>query len=123
MPQMASGEITNGPLLLQLARSHKPIILSTGMCTMDEVKRAVAVIHGAGNRQLILLQCTTNYPSPTADANLRAMVTMRDALGVLLAHAVRRHERLQIAEGRTLDGFRPVQARAKPVAEPGGAVS
>ena len=64
-----------------------PVILSTGMCTMDEVKRAVEVFHGAGNRKLILLQCTSNYPSATADANLRAMNTMGQQLGVMMGYS------------------------------------
>jgi sialic acid synthase SpsE len=74
-------------LLRYTAATGKPLILSTGMCTMDEVKRAVDVVHGTGNRDLVILQCTTNYPSPVADANLRAMITMRDQLGVIVGYS------------------------------------
>ncbi len=74
-------------MLRYAAATGKPIILSTGMCTMEEVKRAVDVVHGTGNRKLVILQCTTNYPSPITDANLRAMVTMRDQLGVMVGYS------------------------------------
>lgn len=85
--KLASIHAVEPSLLKYTAATGKPLILSTGMCTMDEVKRAVEVVHGTGNRNLIILQCTTNYPSPTADANLRAMVTMRDQLGVTVGYS------------------------------------
>jgi N,N'-diacetyllegionaminate synthase len=85
--KLASIHAVEPSLLRYTAATGKPLILSTGMCTMDEVKRAVEIVHGAGNRNLVLLQCTTNYPSPTADANLRAMVTMRDQLAVLVGYS------------------------------------
>lgn len=85
--KLASIHAVEPSLLRYTAATGKPVILSTGMCTMDEVKRAVEIVHGTGNRQLIILQCTTNYPSPTADANLRAMVTMREQLGVLVGYS------------------------------------
>lgn len=85
--KLASIHAAEPSLLRYTAQTGKPVILSTGMCTMAEVKAAVDVVHGTGNRQLILLQCTTNYPSPVADANLRAMVTMRDAFGVLVGYS------------------------------------
>jgi N,N'-diacetyllegionaminate synthase len=74
-------------MLRAAAAAGLPVILSTGMCTMDEVKRAVATFHGAGNDKLILLQCTSNYPSAVADANLRAMVTMADQLNVQIGYS------------------------------------
>lgn len=74
-------------LLRYAAATQKPIILSTGMCTMDEVKQAVEIIWGAGNDQLIVLQCTTNYPSPVGDTNLHAMNAMRDQLGVMVGYS------------------------------------
>ena len=85
--KLASIQAAEPSLLRAAARTGKPVILSTGMCTMEEVKRAVDVVHGAGNRDLILLQCTTNYPSAIADSNLRAMVTMRDQLGVMVGYS------------------------------------
>jgi len=85
--KLASIQAAEPPLLRAAAATGKPLILSTGMCTMAEVKQAVDTIHGAGNRKLVLLQCTTNYPSPIADANLRAMVTMREQLDVAVGYS------------------------------------
>lgn len=85
--KLASIHAPEPSLLRAAAATGRPLILSTGMCTMDEVKRAVDVIHGAGNRNLVVLQCTTNYPSAIADANLKAMVTMRDQLGVRVGYS------------------------------------
>ncbi|MDD5421794.1 MAG: N-acetylneuraminate synthase [Candidatus Omnitrophota bacterium] len=75
--KISSGEITNTPLLKQAAGYGKPIILSTGMSTLREVREAVDVIYSAGNRRLILLHCTSNYPARYEDANLRAIVTLQ----------------------------------------------
>ena len=85
--KLASIQAAEPSLLRAAARTGKPIILSTGMCTMAEVKQAVDIVYGAGNRDLILLQCTTNYPSAIADANLRAMITMRDQLDVMVGYS------------------------------------
>jgi N-acetylneuraminate synthase/N,N'-diacetyllegionaminate synthase len=85
--KLASIHAAEPSFLRAAAVTQRPLILSTGMCTMDEVKRAVDVVHGAGNRDLVVLQCTTNYPSAIADANLRAMVTMRDQLGVRIGYS------------------------------------
>ncbi|MBX7199424.1 MAG: N-acetylneuraminate synthase family protein [Rhodospirillaceae bacterium] len=85
--KLASIHAAEPSLLRAAAAPGVPVILSTGMCTMAEVKRAVEVFHGAGNRKLILLQCTTNYPSAVADANLRAMVAMGEQLGVMMGYS------------------------------------
>lgn len=85
--KIASGQAVEPLLLEHVARKGKPVILSTGMCTLDEVRRAAATIRQTGNDQLILLQCTTDYPSTPADANLRAMVTMRDDLRVPVGYS------------------------------------
>jgi N,N'-diacetyllegionaminate synthase len=81
--KVASGEITNRPLLEAVARQCLPIILSTGMSSLQEIRSAidwVEVIWGrhATPSDLTLLHCTSNYPAAPADVNLRAMVTMRD---------------------------------------------
>ncbi len=80
--KIGSGEITNLPLLRQVARKKKPVILSTGMSTLAEVKVAVSVLRAAGCRELILLQCVSNYPADVRDINLRAMKTMKEAFRV-----------------------------------------
>lgn len=79
--KIPSGELTNHPLLRHVATKGKPIMLSTGMATMDEVADAVVVITSTGNRQLSLLHCVSEYPAPYAEVNLRAMLTLRDAFG------------------------------------------
>ncbi|MEO0445087.1 MAG: N-acetylneuraminate synthase family protein [Verrucomicrobiota bacterium] len=64
------------------ARTGLPLILSTGMATLGEIETAVRAAEDAGDLDLVLLQCTTNYPSSISDANLLAMRTIRDAFGL-----------------------------------------
>ena len=71
--KVPSGEITNLPLLRHLASKGRPIILSTGMSSLDEVEQAVAAIRAAGNPPLAVLHCLSAYPAPAAEVNLRAM--------------------------------------------------
>ena len=106
--KVGSGDLTNAPLLLHLARFSLPIILSTGMSTLDEVKTALAVLAFGFTRpkteqpgssdlssvlrelsawavlrdKVTLLHCTTEYPAVPASVNLRAMETMREAFGL-----------------------------------------
>ena len=69
------------------AKKGKPVILSTGMATIGEVDETVRAIKETGNEQLILLQCTTNYPSRHEDANLLAMQTMHIAFGLQVGYS------------------------------------
>ena len=85
--KLASICIAEPYLLKYVARKGKPMIVSTGMATLAEVDDAVRAIRETGNEQLILLQCTTNYPSCLEDANLRAMETMQNALDVLIGYS------------------------------------
>lgn len=85
--KVGSGEVTNWPLLEHIARKGKPIILSTGMSYLSEVDEAVRVIREAGNEQLVLLHCVSNYPADPADANLRAMQTMAVAFQVPVGYS------------------------------------
>lgn len=85
--KIASGQAVEPVLLEHVARKGKPILLSTGMCTLAEVQRAVRTIHEAGNQQVVVMQCTTAYPTAVSDANLLAMVTMRQRLGVLVGYS------------------------------------
>jgi N,N'-diacetyllegionaminate synthase len=80
--KIPSGEVSNHPLLRHIARKRKPILLSTGMCTLADVEGAVAALRDAGCDELTLLHCTSSYPAPHADVNLRAMETLRRAFGV-----------------------------------------
>ena len=85
--KIPSGEITNLPLLIKIAELHEPIIMSTGMSELKEVEAAVNVLkeHGAG--QITLLHCTTEYPAPYADVNLKAMETMREAFDLPVGYS------------------------------------
>jgi len=85
--KVASSQAVDTIFLEHMARKGKPILLSTGMCTLAEVDEAVRAIREAGNDQIIVLQCTTNYPSRLEDANLRAMVAMGRALDVLTGYS------------------------------------
>ena len=80
--KLASGELTNIPLLEHTARQGIPVILSTGMATLAEVGTAVGAVRGQGNDKIILLHCVTSYPADPAETNLRAMATMRHAFDV-----------------------------------------
>ena len=80
--KIASGEITNFPLLRYIAKKGKPIILSTGMSTLEEVEEALTVIRGEGVEDVILLQCVSNYPAKMGDVNLRAMETLKQAFKI-----------------------------------------
>lgn len=85
--KIASGQLVELPLLAAIARFHKPVILSTGMATLAEVREAVTVLRANGNDRIIVLQCTTNYPSRLTDANLRAMGAMEKAVGTLVGYS------------------------------------
>jgi N,N'-diacetyllegionaminate synthase len=87
--KIPSGELTNLPLLRYMTRLGLPVILSTGMATLGEVEAAIDAIVQAGTpRNLItLLHCTTEYPAPMVDVNLRAMVSMKAALGLEVGYS------------------------------------
>lgn len=76
--KIGSDDAYNIPFLKALARRGKPIMLSTGMCTLDEVKESVAAIRETGNKQIILLHAITNYPTHPESVNLRAMQTLAE---------------------------------------------
>lgn len=105
--KVPSGELTNGPLLWQFARTRKPLVLSTGMATLSEVEQALAIIAHALNAEtepesldeiwrgwsnpayrkclvghVTLLHCTSQYPTPFAEVNLRGMDTLASAFGL-----------------------------------------
>lgn len=85
--KIASALIVEPDFLGYVAARGKPMILSTGLATLDEVREAVEVVRAAGNDELVVLQCTTNYPASSADANLTAMETMRRELDVLVGYS------------------------------------
>jgi N-acetylneuraminate synthase len=75
--KIPSGELINIPFLQHVARKRRPMIVSTGMATLGEVRGAVAAIAAAGCERLALLHCVSAYPAEPRDANLRAMATLR----------------------------------------------
>ena len=79
MYKIASGQLTELPFLRYVARTGKKIYLSTGMGTLSDVFDAVQAIREEGNNNLCILQCTTNYPSKMEDANIKAMLSIREA--------------------------------------------
>lgn len=87
--KIPSGEITNKPYLQHIAGKGRPVILSTGMANMDEIKAAVFVLveNGVHQEQITVLHCNTEYPTPMADVNLKAMLQIRDELGVKIGYS------------------------------------
>jgi len=80
--KIPSGEVTNLPYLLAIAKTKKPVVMSTGMCEMAEIKAAMEVLRANGTPKITLLHCNTEYPTPFEDVNLRAMLTMKEHFGV-----------------------------------------
>ncbi|MBV8979106.1 MAG: N-acetylneuraminate synthase family protein [Alphaproteobacteria bacterium] len=79
--KIASYELLVDALLQACGRTGKPIVLSTGMARMDEIVRAVDVLRGAGARDVTLLHCVSAYPTPSQEANLSAIESIRAATG------------------------------------------
>ena len=82
--KIGSDDLTNAPFLKRVAARGRPVILSTGMCTLDEIAESVRAIETTGNEQLILLHCLVGYPAPAEDANLKAIETLQRAFGYLV---------------------------------------
>jgi N-acetylneuraminate synthase len=129
--KVPSGELSNGPLLWRFARTRKPLVVSTGMATLSEVEQALAVIAHAFNTEsepadvdevwkgwsspawraslqgrVTLLHCTSQYPTPPAEANLRAMDTLAASFGLPVGYSDHTEGRLipvaAVARGATV---------------------
>lgn len=85
--KIGSGEVTNILYLRRIAAKQKPMILSTGMSTLGEVERAVRTLREINLQELVLLHCTTNYPCPPEEVNLRAMQTLHQAFNVRVGYS------------------------------------
>jgi len=85
--KIPSGEITNVPYVRHIAGKGKPVILSTGMCTLGEVEEAIKILRDSGAADITLLHCVTEYPAPFNEINLRAMQTMRMAFGLPVGYS------------------------------------
>lgn len=80
--KIPSGEITNYPLLREVGKTGKKVILSSGMGTLEETESAVKVLTENGCMDITVLHCNTEYPTPYQDVNLKAMLTIKERLGV-----------------------------------------
>lgn len=85
--KIPSGEITNLPFLIKVAQLNQPVILSTGMSTMSEVKSAVSILQAYGAAEITALHCTTEYPAPYEDVNLNAMKTLEQELNLPVGYS------------------------------------
>lgn len=85
--KIPSGEVTNLPYLVALAQTGKPVVMSTGMCDMVEIEAAIKVLRDHGTKEIKLLHCNTEYPTPFEDVNLKAMQTMRDSFGIEVGYS------------------------------------
>lgn len=87
--KIPSGEITNLPYLRHIGQLGRPVILSTGMATMEEIGSALQILENSGTpkNSITVLHCTTEYPTPMPEVNLKAMLEIRDNLGVKVGYS------------------------------------
>lgn len=87
--KLPSGEITNKPYLQHIARKKQPVVMSTGMADLDEIREAINVLESDGLRhdQITILHCNTEYPTPMKDVNLKAMLTIKNTFNVKVGYS------------------------------------
>lgn len=85
--KIGSGDITWHEMLDYIARKNKPMFLATGDATLSEIDEAIAVIESTGNRNLVLMQCITNYPSKIESANINVLKTYQTAFNILTGYS------------------------------------
>ena len=87
--KIPSGEITNLPYLIKIAKLKKKVILSTGMANLKEIKDALNILtsHGTKKKNITILQCNTEYPTPLRDANIRAMLSIKKKFKVNIGYS------------------------------------
>lgn len=87
--KIPSGEITNYPYLREVALCRKPVIMSTGMCSEAEIKKALDVLvkFGLKKENISILHCNTEYPTPMKDVNLKAMLSIKSTFGVEVGYS------------------------------------
>ena len=85
--KIPSGEITNYPFLRAIGKRKESVIMSTGMCTLDEVRDAIKVLKDFGTKDITLLHCTTEYPAPYDSVNLNAMLTLQNEFGFNIGYS------------------------------------
>lgn len=89
MLKVPSGEITNYPYLRAIGKTGLPTILSTGMSNLEEIKQSIEVLtsHGTQKKEITVLHCNTEYPTPMRDVNLKAMLEIKNELGVNVGYS------------------------------------
>ena len=85
--KIPSGEITNYPYLKEVGRTGKKVILSSGMSTLNEVREAVRALKENGSKEITVLHCNTQYPTPYVDVNLKAMLTLKKELKIEVGYS------------------------------------
>lgn len=85
--KIPSGEITNYPYLKHIGQTRKPVVMSCGMSTLEEVEAAIRVLKENGSIEISILHCNTDYPTKMADVNLRAMECLKERLGVSVGYS------------------------------------
>ena len=80
--KIPSGDILNVPLIEEMCKTPKPVILSTGMSSLDELDFCMNILSAGGIKDITMLQCTTEYPAPYESVNLKAMLTLGDRYGI-----------------------------------------
>jgi N,N'-diacetyllegionaminate synthase len=87
--KIPSGEITNYPYLKKIAQTHKPVILSSGMSTIEDIRNAIEILvqYGINKEDITVLHCNTEYPTPMKDVNLRAMHYIAKELNVKVGYS------------------------------------
>ena len=107
--KIASCDITNFPLLKKVALKNKPILLSTGASNLDEIKSAVKFINKNGNNKICIMQCTLCYPTHPKDANLRAVLKLKDCFKSNIIGFSDHTLGINIASASTLYGVRVIE--------------
>ena len=89
MFKIPSGELTNYPYLRAIAQTALPVILSTGMANLEEIEKSINVLvsHGTKKGEITVLHCNTEYPTPMLDVNLKAMLKIKEKLGVSIGYS------------------------------------
>lgn len=85
--KIASADLTNTPLLSHIASMNLPIIISTGLATMQEIREAVEICNYHGNKNLALLHCVANYPTEPEETNMYSITTMKEKFGVPVGYS------------------------------------
>lgn len=85
--KIPSGDITNLPYLVKIAKLNKTVILSTGMSTIEDIRSAVTILKENGSGDITILHCTTEYPTPYRDVNLSAMKTIENEFAVPVGYS------------------------------------